>query len=252
MQTLDLDGRRTWSASRSTSPPRGARTRSPTATGPAARTWCWAACTSRRCPRRRSRTPTRSSSARPRRRGRGSSRTRARAARPSASTGPLSRTLAGVPRVRRDLIRRELYLVPNSLVVSRGLSALVRRSATRTASSRAAASFYAQQRGRGPGRDRPPAGPPPVLPRRPPVRPRRLRLRSLRRDAAAWNGSGRPRARSTPCCGRGSSRGPSRAACAASSSGSRRSTPRACGPTASARTSGATTAPRSAGSTTSA
>ncbi len=31
-----------------------------------------------------------------------------------------SRTLAGVPRVRRDLIRRELYLVPNSIVVSRG------------------------------------------------------------------------------------------------------------------------------------
>jgi radical SAM superfamily enzyme YgiQ (UPF0313 family) len=31
-----------------------------------------------------------------------------------------SRTLAGMPRVRRDLIRRELYLVPNSIVVSRG------------------------------------------------------------------------------------------------------------------------------------
>lgn len=30
------------------------------------------------------------------------------------------RTLAGVPRVRRDLIRRRLYLVPNSIVVSRG------------------------------------------------------------------------------------------------------------------------------------
>jgi radical SAM superfamily enzyme YgiQ (UPF0313 family) len=30
------------------------------------------------------------------------------------------RTLAGVPPVRRDLIRRDLYLVPNSLVVSRG------------------------------------------------------------------------------------------------------------------------------------
>jgi radical SAM superfamily enzyme YgiQ (UPF0313 family) len=30
------------------------------------------------------------------------------------------RTLAGVPRVRRDLIKRGLYLVPNSIVVSRG------------------------------------------------------------------------------------------------------------------------------------
>ncbi len=30
------------------------------------------------------------------------------------------RTLAGLPRPRRDLLRRELYLVPNSLVVSRG------------------------------------------------------------------------------------------------------------------------------------
>jgi len=31
-----------------------------------------------------------------------------------------TRTLAGLPRVRRDLIRRHLYLVPNSIVVSRG------------------------------------------------------------------------------------------------------------------------------------
>ena len=30
------------------------------------------------------------------------------------------RTLAGVPPVRRDLIKRHLYLVPNSIVVSRG------------------------------------------------------------------------------------------------------------------------------------
>ncbi len=32
----------------------------------------------------------------------------------------LERTLAGMPRVRRDLIQRHLYLVPNSIVVSRG------------------------------------------------------------------------------------------------------------------------------------
>src|SRR5690349_14436558 len=30
------------------------------------------------------------------------------------------RTLVGVPRIRRDLIKRQLYLVPNSIVVSRG------------------------------------------------------------------------------------------------------------------------------------
>ncbi|MGP3977726.1 B12-binding domain-containing radical SAM protein [Streptomyces sp. 8N114] len=34
-------------------------------------------------------------------------------------SGP-QRTLAGLPPVRRDLIKRQLYLVPNSLVVSRG------------------------------------------------------------------------------------------------------------------------------------
>lgn len=32
----------------------------------------------------------------------------------------VSRTLAGVPPLRRDLIKRELYLVPNSIVVTRG------------------------------------------------------------------------------------------------------------------------------------
>src|SRR5205085_2510443 len=31
-----------------------------------------------------------------------------------------TRTLTGVPRIRRDLIKRRLYLVPNSIVVSRG------------------------------------------------------------------------------------------------------------------------------------
>lgn len=31
-----------------------------------------------------------------------------------------TRTLAGLPRIRRDLIKRHLYLVPNSIVVSRG------------------------------------------------------------------------------------------------------------------------------------
>ena len=33
------------------------------------------------------------------------------------------RTLTGIPPIRRDLIKRRLYLVPNSIVVSRGLPA---------------------------------------------------------------------------------------------------------------------------------
>ena len=43
-----------------------------------------------------------------------------RAGRPAARYDSRRRTLEGAPRVRRDLIRRELYLVPNSIVVSRG------------------------------------------------------------------------------------------------------------------------------------
>jgi radical SAM superfamily enzyme YgiQ (UPF0313 family) len=44
---------------------------------------------------------------------------RAGCAAPRYSAGE-PRTLAGIPPVRRDLIRRERYLVPNSIVVSRG------------------------------------------------------------------------------------------------------------------------------------
>ena len=43
-----------------------------------------------------------------------------RARRPRRRYESTVRTLAGVPPVRRDLIRRELYLCPNSIVVSRG------------------------------------------------------------------------------------------------------------------------------------
>lgn len=43
-----------------------------------------------------------------------------RAGRPAPVYRSRTRTLHGLPAVRRDLIRRELYLVPNSLVVSRG------------------------------------------------------------------------------------------------------------------------------------
>ncbi len=40
--------------------------------------------------------------------------------RPAPVYSSSERELAGIPKVRRDLIKRELYLVPNSLVVSRG------------------------------------------------------------------------------------------------------------------------------------
>src|SRR5919202_796685 len=43
-----------------------------------------------------------------------------RAGRPAPLYRSTTRTLAGLPRIRRDLIKRHLYLVPNSLVVSRG------------------------------------------------------------------------------------------------------------------------------------
>jgi radical SAM superfamily enzyme YgiQ (UPF0313 family) len=43
-----------------------------------------------------------------------------RAGRPGKIYQSKIRTLVGVPKIRRDLIRRHLYLVPNSIVVSRG------------------------------------------------------------------------------------------------------------------------------------
>lgn len=43
-----------------------------------------------------------------------------RAGRPGKVYRSVMRSLVGVPRIRRDLIKRHLYLVPNSIVVSRG------------------------------------------------------------------------------------------------------------------------------------
>src|SRR5438552_5293891 len=43
-----------------------------------------------------------------------------RAGRPARKYASQNRTLVGVPPIRRDLIKRQLYLVPNSIVVSRG------------------------------------------------------------------------------------------------------------------------------------
>ena len=59
--------------------------------------------------------------------------------------------------------------------------------------------LHAERRRRA-GRDRAPAGPPPVLPRRPPVRQPPLRDRPVRRHARAWAGCGRRPAPSTPSC----------------------------------------------------
>src|SRR5205814_3607130 len=43
-----------------------------------------------------------------------------RAGRPAKVYSSRVRTLAGIPPIRRDLIKRHLYLCPNSIVVSRG------------------------------------------------------------------------------------------------------------------------------------
>ena len=72
-----------------------------------------------RCPKRLPHTPTSSLPVRAKIRGRTSL--------PISGSGHSQprydsrvRTLAGVPPIRRDLIRRPLYLVPNSIVVTRG------------------------------------------------------------------------------------------------------------------------------------
>ena len=87
---------------------------------PRRRTSRWAGCTSRRCRTRRPPTPTASSSGRARTPGRvflADSRARRR---PQPRYVSTQRTLVGLPPIRRDLIQRHRYLVPNSIVVSRG------------------------------------------------------------------------------------------------------------------------------------
>ncbi len=56
-----------------------------------------------------------------------------------------SRTLDELPPIRRDLIRRQLYLVPNSIVVSRGCPHALRLLLQGRVLRRAAASFYTQR-----------------------------------------------------------------------------------------------------------
>jgi hypothetical protein len=70
-------------------------------------------------PRRRPRTPTRSSSA-PGEDIWPQFLADFRKGRPGRVYQSRTRTLAGLPPIRRDLIKRRLYLVPNSIVVSRG------------------------------------------------------------------------------------------------------------------------------------
>ena len=88
------------------------------------------------------------------------------------------RTLANLPPIRRDLIRRDLYLVPNSLVVTRGCPFKC-DFCYKEAFLRGRPQFLYAAGRRRPGRDRPPAGATPLLPRRPPARRRALRRRPV-------------------------------------------------------------------------
>ena len=118
------------------------------------------------------------------------------------------RTLAGMPRPRRDLIKRERYLVPNSLVVSRGCPHRCDFCYKETF-FRGGRSFYVQAVEDALAEiDRLP-GPPPLLPRRQPLRQPAVRRSALRRDArhgprvaVGGDGAGRPAAR-PPREGRG-------------------------------------------------
>ena len=166
-------------------------------------TWRSAACTSRRCPeeaararrhdlpRARARTP-----------GRPSWPTSARGRpQPRLPLAASARWPALPPHPPRP-IKRHLYLVPNSIVVSRGCPHVC-DFCYKEAFFEGGRGFYTQTRRRRAGRDRAAARPPPLLPRRPPLRRRALRLRALRRHARhgpAVAGGGH---RATPCCSRG-------------------------------------------------
>ena len=137
-----------------------------------------------------------------------------------------ARTLAGIPPIRRDLIKRRLYLVPNSIVVSRGCphvcdfcykEAFFEGGRSTTISSAIAASPPRSSTG-----------------------------------CAAWDVSGRPPEPSMPCSRPISSSVPSTPAFAACSSDLNHSTPRTCSSSGSIRTFAETTARRFGVCTTSA
>ncbi len=157
--------------------------------------------------------------------------------------------IARPAQIRRDLIKRQLYLVPNSLVVSRGCPHDC-DFCYKESFYAGGKSFYTQHGRRGAGRDRQPARSPPVLPGRPPVRQPALRRRVIRRHARHGPRlAGGRNGRSGPAAG---SAGKSRRlpVCAACSSASRRSIPKTCASSAKGRTWTGTTPPPSAACTT--
>ena len=92
------------------------------------------------------------------------------------------RTLEGIPPIRRDLIQRERYLVPNSIVVTRGCPHhcdFCYKDAFFEGGRRL---LHAAGRRRA-GRDRAAARPAPLFPRRSPARQPPLRRGAVRRDA---------------------------------------------------------------------
>ena len=157
---------------------------------------------------------------------------------PRASIDPTLRTLAGLPPIRRDLIKRHLYLVPNSIVVSRGCPHVC-DFCYKEAFFEGGRSFYTQtvdealaEIERLPGRhlyflDDHLFGDPP------------LRRRRCSTACAAWAACGRPPARCNAVLRAGPARaGRRRPGCAACSSASRRSTPRTSPSSTSTRTCG--------------
>ena len=168
--------------------------------------------------------------------GRASWPTSARAS-PARATCRRSAPWHGLPPIRRDLIKRQRYLVPNSIVVSRGCPHDC-DFCYKDAFFEGGKSFYTQTVDDALAEiDRLP-GPPPLLPRRPPARQPRASPTALfdgmRGHGAALAGGrhGRLGPRARTCWSRRSPPG-----CAACSSASRRSTPATWPRSASARTS---------------
>ena len=88
-----------------------------------------------------------------------------RAGHPAKRYQSTTRSLAGLPPIRRDLIKRQLYLVPNSIVVSRGCPHVC-DFCYKEAFFEGGKSFYTQTVDAALGRDRPSARSPPLLSRR--------------------------------------------------------------------------------------
>ena len=125
------------------------------------------------------------------------------------------RSLATVPPIRRDLIKRPLYLVPNSIVVSRGCPHVCDFCYKEAFLKAGAPSIRKPSTLRWPRSTGCPAGISTfstIICSGIPDSPRR----SLT-ACAAWDDCGRRPAPSTPCSRQGSSRGPWSRACGASS-----------------------------------